>query len=157
MDIGQVFGPIAGRLACRMQRKAQERQSMDAIERRRRLRLRRHAPAERFAAGYKKQSRAASSGFRDSGAHRGLRNRRRVGPLRAFFHIRELIAQRRDAAFAKAGSNCLHEWMGHPGACAMGKDKTRTRPGGADQKRGDGGRIRDLDLKLLRSYDFHLI
>jgi hypothetical protein len=47
--------------------------------------------------------------------------------------------------------------MGHPGAGAMGKDKTRARLGGADQKRGDGGRIWNVDVKFLRTGDFHLI
>ena len=39
MDIGQMFRPIGRRLARRMQRKAQEGQSMDAGQRLKRLRL----------------------------------------------------------------------------------------------------------------------
>jgi hypothetical protein len=39
----------------------------------------------------------------------------------------------------------------------MGKHKTGARPGGADQKRGDGARIPDLDVKLLRAGGFHSI
>jgi hypothetical protein len=40
--------------------------------------------------------------------------------------------------------------MAHPGASAMRKDKTATRLLRPQQQRGYGGRMRDLDLQLLR-------
>jgi len=43
----------------------------------------------------------------------------------AFFHIRKLIAQRRNAALAKTSGNRRHEGMGHSGACAMGKPQNK--------------------------------
>src|SRR5260370_7792415 len=46
-DIGEMFCPIAGRLSRGVQRKAEERQSLYAGERRDRLRLRRPPPPER--------------------------------------------------------------------------------------------------------------
>src|ERR1700729_2651166 len=80
---------------------------------------------------------------------------RRVRPTARFFHIGELIAQRRDAPLAKTRRNLLHEGMRHPGAGPMGKHKTGARLCGADQKRGDRCRLPDRDLKLLRADDFH--
>lgn len=47
--------------------------------------------------------------------------------------------------------------MGHAGARAMGKYKTGARRVGTDQKRGDGGRMTDRDLELLRADGVHLI
>ena len=101
--------------------------SPDAGKRRVRLRLRRHAPAKGFSAGDQRQSRAASRGFRDRGAHRGMRDGRRIGPLAALFHVGKLVAQRRDAAFGKARRNRFHRRMPHPRARAMGEDETGAR------------------------------
>jgi hypothetical protein len=157
MNIGEMFRPIAGRLARRMQRKTQERKPMDAGQRRNCLRLRRHAAAERFAARDQREPRAVSPGFRDRGAHGGLRHRRRIGPLAGFFHIRELIAQRRHVSFAKAGGNRLHEWMDHAGARAMGKDKARPRLRRPHQESGDGAGISGFDDKCLRADCVHSI
>ena len=125
------------------------------IKRRNRLRLRGHAAAERSAARDQAQRGAASPGFGHRGAHGGVRNRRRVGPLAALFHVGKLIAQRRHAAFGEALGGGLHGGMGHSGPCPMGKDKARARIGGADQQRGDRARIADRDLELLRTDDFH--
>ena len=157
LDIGEVFGAIVGRLAGRMQRKAEKRQPVDAGERRCRLRLRGHAAAEGSAAGDQAQPGAASPGFGHRGAHGGVRDRRRVGPLAALLHIGKLIAQRRHAAFGQALGGGLHGGVGHPGPGAMGKHKARAGIGGTDQQRGDRARIADRDLELLRTDDFHLI
>jgi hypothetical protein len=46
MHLGEVVGPIAGRLARRVQWKAQERKTVNAGQRCGRLRLRRHPSAE---------------------------------------------------------------------------------------------------------------
>ena len=126
-DIGKMLGPLVGWLVGRMQRKAQERQSADAGERRDRLRLRRHASAERLAAGDQPKPGTAPRGFRHRGPHRGVSDRRFVGPLAAGFHVGKLITQRRHAALAKPGRDRFHGGMGHSGARAMGKDKTRAR------------------------------
>ena len=82
-------------------------------ERRKRLRLRRHPPAERFSARDQRQSAAASPGLRHRGANRGMRDRRRIRPLAAAFHIGKLVAQRRDAALAEADRNRLHRLVVH--------------------------------------------
>ena len=55
---------IAGRLSGRMQRKAQKRQSANAGQGRKRLRLRRHPPAERSATRDQRQRGTAPPGFR---------------------------------------------------------------------------------------------
>src|SRR6267154_1066363 len=55
VNIGEVSGAVAGWLAGRMQRKAQEGKAVDAGQWRRRLRLRRHPSAERFSAGNQPQ------------------------------------------------------------------------------------------------------
>src|SRR5271163_4342586 len=129
-------GAVAGWLARRMQWKAYKRQTLNTSERRNRLRLRRHASAKGFAARDQGQSRTGASGFRHRGTHGRLRDIRRIGPPAAFFHIGKLIAQARDAAFAKACRKTFHEGMSHPSPRAMGKDITGARLGGTSQKRG---------------------
>jgi len=47
------------------------------------------------------QARTAEPGFRDRGAHGGVRDSKWIGRLLAFLHIGKLIAQARNAAFAK--------------------------------------------------------
>src|SRR3977135_2087787 len=53
---------------------------------------------------------------RVSPEQRGMRDGGWISLLAFVFHILELIAQRGDAASAKAGRNLLHKLMGHPGA-----------------------------------------
>src|SRR5216683_5437861 len=148
--------PRVGWLARGMQWKTQERKSADASQRRNGLRLRRHATAERFAPGNKGQPRAASRRFLHRRPHRGMSDRRRIRSPAGFFHIRELIAQRRDTAVAKPARNQLHKWMGHPRAGAMGKDKARARRQRPEQERGDIVRAIDFEFQLLRADDAHL-
>ena len=85
-----------------------------------------------------------------------MRDCRPVGPLAACFHIRKLIAQRRNAAFAKPRSKRLHEGMVHPRARPVGEDKTCARLRRMDKKRGNRIRTPDLDVKLLRADGLHL-
>ena len=152
-DVGKVRGPRDRRLARRVQRETQKGKSANAGQRRDRLRLRGHAAAERFAARDQRQSGTASRGFRDGGPHRRMRDRRRIGPLAALLHVRELVAQGRDAAVAQAGCNRLHEWMGHPGAGAVGKHETGARILRPQQQRGDGGCVLDVQLQALCGHE----
>ena len=50
IDVGKMLGAVAGRFPRRMQRKSKEREPANAGQGIKRLRLRRHAAAERFAA-----------------------------------------------------------------------------------------------------------
>ena len=75
------------RLAGGVQREAEEHQAAHAGQRRRRLRLRGHPAAERLAAGEQRQRRASARPLGDRGAHGGVGDRRRVGPLRAALHV----------------------------------------------------------------------
>jgi hypothetical protein len=140
----------------RVQGKTEKRKSADTGQRRDRLRLRRHAAAERLAAGKHREPRAAPRGLRRGSAHRGMRDRRGIRPLAALFHIRELEAQRRDAVLAQPARHLLHERMGHPRTRAMGEDKARPRRWRLEQQRGDGLRAIDLQFQFLRADAFHL-
>ena len=102
-------GAVLRGLPGRMQRKAEEREPAHAGERRHGLRLRGHPPAERFAAGEKRQVRQCARGRGHRGAHRRLRHLRRVGPFAPCLHIGKLIAQRRDAAFGESVRDRRHE------------------------------------------------
>src|SRR5690349_11000978 len=62
MDLIKVLCPNVGRLAGRMQWKAQERKSANARQWRDGLRLRGHAATERFAASNQSEPRAGSRG-----------------------------------------------------------------------------------------------
>ncbi len=79
-DPRQVLGPRRGRLAGRVERKADEDDGAQAGQRLGRLGLRRHAPAHRLAAGEERQVRRAARGLGDRRAHRVLEQR---GPGRA--------------------------------------------------------------------------
>ena len=102
------------------------------------------AAAERFSPRNERQPRQLARRCRDRGAHDGVRERRRVGPLLAGLHVRELIAQRRDAAREKPGRDSFHERMRHAGAGAMrqhvagARIRRRLEQGGdADRAIGD--------------------
>ena len=58
-------------------------------------------------------------GLGHGGAHGGMRDRRRVGALRAALHVGELVAQRRDAALGQAVGDRGHERVRHAGAGAV--------------------------------------
>ena len=120
-----------------------------------RLRLRRHAAAERFAPGKKCEPRAASRGLSHGGPHGGMSHRRRIRPPAAFLHVRKLIAQGRDTTVAKAGRDPLHEFVGHPRAGAMGEDKARPRSRRSQQQRGDRVCAIDFQSRMLRADDVH--
>ena len=131
-----------------MQGKAEEGEPANAGQRRNRLRLRRHAPAERFAAGHQRQIGAAAPGLRHRRPNRRMRERRRIGPLAAFFHVGKLITQRRDAALAQSRGNRFHRSMRHARTRPVRQHITRTRCWRAHQKRGDRTRVRDIDVEL---------
>ena len=157
-DSGEMFGPVAGRLAGRMQGKAQKRQAANAGQGGKRLRLRRHPSAERFAAREQWQSFAISSGLRHRGTYRAVCDRGRIRPLAAALHIGKLVAQRCNAALAEAGCDRLHRRMGHAGARPVCEHVSCARPRGPDQQRGDRRCVgdRDFDSDRLRGGGFHL-
>jgi hypothetical protein len=82
-------------------------------------------------------------------------DRRRIGPLAAFSHIGKLIAQRRDATLAKPDGDRFHGSMRHARTGPMREHVTGPRLWWAHQKRGDRGRVRYRDLKLLRIDGVH--
>jgi hypothetical protein len=59
----------------------------------------------------------------NGGSDGGLRKLRRVGPLAAALHIRELVAQRGDGALGKPACHCCHERVRHSGAGAVGENE----------------------------------
>ena len=121
LHVGQVLAALVRRLARRMQREADEDDAAHTAQRRCGLRLRGHAAAERLAAGDERHAGQSLRCRIDSRAHRRMRKLRRVGPLRAALHVRELVAQRRDAAFGQAVRDRGHERMRHAGAGAVGE------------------------------------
>src|SRR6266545_3197183 len=100
---------LAGRAPRRMQREPEEDQPSHARERRRRLRLRGHAPAERLSAGEQRKLWYKTGGFSYGGADGGMREFGRVRPLAAaLLHVEELVAQGRDATLGKLGRDRGH-------------------------------------------------
>ena len=69
----------------------------------------------------------------------------RVGALRATLHVRKLVAQRCDAAFAEARGDRAHEPMLHAGTGAVREYVARARARRRDQQGRDGLRIVDRD------------
>ena len=109
-----------------------------AGKRRARLRLRRHAAAEGFAAGNQRQLRHGARRRGDGGADGRVREMRRIGPSCAALHRGKLIAQRGDAALAKLRRDRRQERMMHSRAGAMGEHVARPRPRRRLQQAGDG-------------------
>jgi hypothetical protein len=81
-DIEQMRGAVIRWLASRVQWEAQEGEAADTRQWARRLRLRGHPGAERFAAGDERKRRASPRRFCDGRAHRRVGGGRRVGALR---------------------------------------------------------------------------
>src|SRR3954467_15602438 len=104
-----MVGALVGWTVCPMQRKADKDEAVHARQWRNGVRLRGHAPAERFPSGNERQRGREQGGLRYGGAHRGLCKLRSIGPLAAPFHIRELIAQGGDVAGGEPGGYSLHE------------------------------------------------
>jgi hypothetical protein len=108
-DIRQVLRAIFRRLAGRVQRKPEEDQAADARQRRRGLRLRCHASAERLAPGEQRQASNMPARRIDRRAHRRLSDARRIGSPGAALHVEELIAQGRNIVLGQSRGNCGHE------------------------------------------------
>jgi hypothetical protein len=148
-----MLGATDRRLAGRVERKAEEGESPHARHRGGRLRLRAHPAAERLAAGDERHPRAAPRRLGDGGAHRRVCHLRHVGPLRAARHVRELVAQRRDAASGQPAGDRGHERVRHAGAGAVPEHEARRRAGGRRQQPGHplaGFVVADDDLDRLR-------
>ena len=128
-----------------MQRKSEERQAAHAGQGGGRLRLRGHAAAERLAAGEQRKLRQQPRGFGDRGAHGGVRELGRVGPLAAFLHVGELVAQGRDAALGEFRRDRRHEGVRHAGAGAMRQHIAGARVLRRLQQAGDARGVVDGD------------
>ena len=124
-----------------MQWKAEEREARDAVERRSRLRLRGHPPAERLAAGDQRHVRQLPPCFGDCGAHRRMRDLGRINTLPAFLHVGKLVAQARDAALGQPGSRRRHERMRHARARAMREHEAGGGTRRDEEEGGDGGAV----------------
>jgi hypothetical protein len=119
LDIKQMLGPLRRRLTRRMQREAKEYQPAHARQRRSRLGLRRHSPAERFASSEQWQAGSRLGGVLYCRPNRRLGHLRIVGPFGAVLHIEELIAQRRDASLGEAFCDLGKECVLHPGTSSV--------------------------------------
>jgi hypothetical protein len=139
-----------------MEREAEEGEAAHARQGRRSLRLRGHAAAEGFAAGNERELGDTPRRFRHSRAHRLVREHRRIRPLGAAFHIRELVAQARDAALGKTGGNLRHERMRHAGPGAMGEHVTGARAGRNHKEAGDALRVLEFDGQWLGATGCHV-
>jgi hypothetical protein len=149
VHLREVRGAFGPGLARRVQREADEHEPRDARQRLGRLRLRGHSSAERPPAGEQRQPGQLLRGRGDGGAHRGVRERRRVGPLRAAFDVAEVEAQRRDAALGEPARETLHRRMAHPGARAVREHEHRGRAGRHVQQRRDRPVAGDRQLEGL--------
>ena len=87
------------------------------------LRLRGHAPAERFPASDKRQTGSEPAGRGHRGTNGGMDEVGPVRPPQAHFHERELIAQRGDPPFLETSAIfCRNGWvMPAPAPCANTK------------------------------------
>ena len=110
-----------------MERKAEERESKDAGERRQGLGLRSHPSAKRLAAGDQGQLVHASSSLIDRRANRRVTQRRRIWTTRAAFDIRKLIAQGGDASGGQIVRDIGHECVPHAGAGSVREKEAGAR------------------------------
>ncbi|MGY4483558.1 hypothetical protein ACVWWR_002749 [Bradyrhizobium sp. LM3.2] len=118
------------------------------------MRLRRHAPAERFSTRAERHAGAQPRSLLDRRADGGVRDRRLVGTPLFLLHVRKIEAERRDAAVGKAGGDFLHEGMPHIRARTMGQHVTGARIVRLRQDRRDRADALDVELELL-SFDSH--
>ena len=126
-DVREVRRAVVRRLAGRVQREGEEHQAAHAVQRRERLGLRGHAPAERPAAGEQRRRPRAAQRLGGGRPHRGVGDRRRIDPLAALLHVRELIAKRRDAALGSPSAiAAIDLWvMPAPAPCASTRQARR--------------------------------
>ena len=136
-DVGEMLRPVAGRFSRRVQRKAEEREPAHAGQRLDRLRLRRHAAAERFAARDQRQSGAASRGFADRRPHRGVSDGRRIRAACCLFPCRETDS----AASRCRGRRAL--WQSSPST--HGPCRRRRHAQTRNSARACGGSISNAD------------
>ena len=129
VHVEEVLRALVRRLARRMQREAKEGEADHAGQRAERLRLRGHAAAEGLAAGDERQPGQTSCRFGHRRAHRGMRGGGRIGALAAALHVRELVAQGRDAALGQALCDLGHEGMRHARTGAVREDVPRACAG----------------------------
>jgi hypothetical protein len=92
---------------------------VNSLERSLCLGLRRHSAAKRFAAGNDRIFGKYSQRCADCGPDSCLRQLRRIGPFRATFHVRKLVAQCGNAARGKLGGHSCHEGVIHSSTGAV--------------------------------------
>ena len=145
LHLEQMLGTVLRWLAGRVQRKSEEGQSVHALERSVRLRLRGHPAAERLAAGDERHVRQQTLRRGHRGTDRCLRERRRVGPLAAALHVGKLIAQRGKAARREPARHIVQEGMIHSCAGAMRQHVASSRAGWLLQQARNVSGIADGD------------
>ncbi|RYG31753.1 MAG: hypothetical protein EON93_12420, partial [Burkholderiales bacterium] len=107
-DSGQVISAVCAGLAGRVKRESEEDEAFHFGEWISELRLAGHAGAEGAAAGEEREIASEFSGIGDSGSGGGLSYGRIVRAFGAAFHVREIVAQRGDAAFRQSISRGDH-------------------------------------------------
>jgi hypothetical protein len=97
LDSFQVLGTRGRWFASRMQREAEKNEADHAGQRPLRLRLRRHAPAEGFAASDDRQTTASPAGLGNRCPDRRMRGDRTIRPQTSSLHEWKLETERGDA------------------------------------------------------------
>src|SRR5581483_7345750 len=118
-----------------MKRKGKEHEATDLRQRFFGLCLRGHAPAKGTPAGKERKLFSPPARFGHRRSYDTMRERWRIGPLRASLHIQKLVAQRGNAPLGKAVSDGRHRPVRHARACAMreheaGPGRWRRKPEG---------------------------
>jgi hypothetical protein len=134
-DVVKVTCPLDVRLACRVQRKAHEHQPAYAVKRMQSLRLRGHSPAKGLTAGKQPQPRKSHGCLMDSRTNSGVRRRGRIGSADSFFHVGELVPQRRNTTLEQGRRQIAHERVIHARASPVREDKDCQRFAGNPQDR----------------------
>jgi hypothetical protein len=134
INAAQVFSASDGWLACRVQRKAEERQTKNARKGTGRLGLRGHPAAERLATSEQRHRRKARPRFGNCRSNCCVCNWRWIRPAATFLHVWELIPQRGNAPVAKPCRNGSHERMRHAGTRTMCEHEARAVMFGNEQQ-----------------------
>jgi hypothetical protein len=146
----EVLAAIGGGAPSRVQGKTEKGQAADLWQGRRGLRLRGHAPTEGPAARDEGKSRCQPGGLGHRGPHGGMGKARRIGPLRALLHVRELIAQARDASAGELSRDRFQERVPHACSGAVSEHEAGSSVRRTYEQAGDGTRAVDCECHGFR-------
>lgn len=141
----KVSCPLCGWLARGMKRESEKHHPPDVRQRRDRLCLRGHAPAERSAADKQRRIRALLSRRMDGSTDSRMGHCRPIRSRRAELHIGKLVAQGCDSPVEQRPSDRLHEGVVHAGTCPVSENQARHGLRRLEQKRRD--RALGIDVK----------